>query len=113
MSNLLYVAWWLVIPVGIGILASRRTARRASILVWSRVLAIAALCLVMNSVLQTYDTCGLTLAEMREDLSRNCTYASNSIHETFFAHLFMTAVLALVSFMFAVLIFSSKRGSAS
>lgn len=112
MSSFLFLAWWLVIPTGIGILASRETARRSGILVWLGVLAIAALCLIMNSVLQTFDTCGLTVAEMREDLSRNCTYASNSINETFFAHLFMTAVLAFVSFMSAAFFLSSRRGSA-
>jgi cytochrome bd-type quinol oxidase subunit 1 len=112
-SSFLFIVWWLLIPVGIGIVASRAAARRSGILVFLGIVAIAALFLLLNSAVQTYDVCGLTLAEMRADLSKNCTYATNSIHETFFAHLIMTAFITFATFIGAAFALIGKRGSSA
>jgi hypothetical protein len=110
-SDFLFLAWWLFIPVMIGVFALRLLGRRSGVIAWLGVVVLVATLLTLNSAMQTLGTCGLTLAEMRADLSSNCTYATNSIHETFVAHLVITSAIAAVSFIAAHFVLAGKRGS--
>lgn len=106
MSLVLLLLWWIVLPILFALIASVYVSGRTGVSSWPVTIIASVGGLVLNSTFQTYDVCGLTLGEMSEDLGRNCTYASNTIGETFKVHLFFAGILFLVTFIIS---FSAQK----
>jgi hypothetical protein len=108
-SILLGLLWWIVVPISMGIVAAFVALSRGGIVVWFATLIVCLIGIFANSAIQTFSICGLSLEEMRADLSRNCMYASNPIGETFGASVVFTSFISLSIFFISTVVYAMTR----
>jgi hypothetical protein len=104
---------WILAPISTGFIAVYYAFKRVSLVSWITSLFMVIIGIVALSSLQTYSICGLSIAEMQANPSRNCTYASNPISETFVFSLLFNSFLALSIFFVATIVHLMARKAKS